>query len=235
MRNPPTHRYVPKGRRPSVATTTERRSPSARRRPGVGFLPARLSAARVAGTKSRREHFQVFSEDEFFSQGIPGDELLMRGPARPQVPRPAPAFGVRAVLAICSAGASLSLVLAIALGVVAPARSVRRKTALRSTRVQRDGIGARHLDGRPHRRLPGARPRSPHRTRSIGSQKRRAPRVPARPAATNPGVSASASAEVGPSRPTPVLDASTEGRPATSAAPAEAKDAATRPEFGFER
>jgi hypothetical protein len=79
MTSPPPHRSVPRGRRPSVEFTTARRCPSARRRSGAGFLPARRPAARVNG--ARRERFRVYPEDEFFAQADQAARLPHRDAA----------------------------------------------------------------------------------------------------------------------------------------------------------
>src|SRR5581483_2735632 len=100
---PPTHRSVRQGRRASVASTTERRSPSARKRSGAGFLPARPSAARVVSRRVRAGAFRVYDEDEFFALGGSGGELSPESVHRDD--RGRPSGGVRAAAALALAGA----------------------------------------------------------------------------------------------------------------------------------
>src|ERR1041385_3834034 len=108
---PPTHRFVRKGRRPSVAHTTERRSPSARKRSGAGFLPARPSAARVVLRRARAEAFRVYGEDEFFAPGGPCGELV----AEPADREDGPSGSLRAATGLALVGVSVALILAFAL------------------------------------------------------------------------------------------------------------------------
>lgn len=234
--SPPTHRYVPKGRRPSVATTMERRLPSARRRPGAGFLPARPSVARVAARTARPEPFQVFSEEEFFSleacggESVAGDALGLSvdsgGTRR---------TGVGAVLGIATLGVALSLVLAIVLTAIVPARGGKRKASLRAARMQRGADQSRRFAGRHLDRLPRARARSPHTARrvaeraletgrprsSTGDAAREAERTVAavRPSETQPS-------QVGPAP---------GNSPAAVSMRGDTTDTSSRTEFGFER
>lgn len=169
---PPTHRSVHQGRRPSVAATTERRFPSARRRPGAGFLPARASAARVSSPGPRDGRFQIYGEDEFFS----GVEIGPDGVAPLLDASGEPAVGLRAICCIAVAGVSLALILVVALNAVVPIGAVRRKTALRAARAQAGDGGERKLDRRSRRRSH-ARPRSRRPVRVSAPTPGRRPRT----------------------------------------------------------
>jgi hypothetical protein len=138
MTSLPKHRSV-QGRRPSVGPTTARRSPSARRWPGAGFLPAWRPAARVIAP---RERFRMYAEDEYFAQAGQISELARDGVSWPVdgshfVDAGAGAgirgFRLAAGAALVAGAGALGVVLV--LNVLASSVHVRRKTALRTARA----------------------------------------------------------------------------------------------------
>ncbi len=146
MRSLPQHRSV-QGRRPSVGPTTARRSPSVRRRPGAGFLPAWRPAARVSASKER---IRVYAEDEYFAQGGQMAEVARDGfdwaredsVFSADVATAEEAHGLRmaaGALLIVGAGA---LGVVLALGAFASSTHVRRKAALRAARANARTAGA---------------------------------------------------------------------------------------------
>ncbi len=146
MRSLPQHRPV-QGRRPSVAPTTARRRPFARRRPGVGILPAWHPAARVGAPAER---FRVYAEDEYFAQGEQIAELARDGSAWRRggsalPPDGATAGGTRrfrvAVGTMLFAGTG-ALGLVLAFGVLGPSNHMRRKAALRAARANARAVAA---------------------------------------------------------------------------------------------
>ena len=146
MTSLPQHRSV-QGRRPSVGPTTARRSPSVRRRPGAGFLPAWRPAARVS---SPRERFRVYAEDEYFANGGQIFEGARDGSGWPvegsafsaDVAAGEGGRGSRmAAGTVLLAGAG-ALGVVLALGTFASSTHVRRKAALRAARPTARTAGA---------------------------------------------------------------------------------------------
>lgn len=228
---PPTHRSVPQGRRLSVAPTTARRFPSARRRPGVGFFPARVSAARVGSGESPGTRFRIYDEDEFFSR--------LDGATGGASPAPLdlgdePALGPRAVCGIAAAGISLAVVLVVSLNLAVPLGGARRKAALHAARAQASDANARKLDRRPRHRSR-ARPRSARLPRAARLRARLRPSTSARHAATvsavaeRPGTTRDESTNAS----SPASDVSTAG--AVVDHPGGVRREAVTGEFGFER
>lgn len=209
--SPPPHRSVQQGRRPSVESTTARRCPSARRRPGAGFLPAWPPAARVMRRCRPKERFRVYPEDEFFARGeqiakaTTGDDAVGAASASAF---PSSLVGVTAARGLRMAfGTGLvagvgALGLVIVFHTLAPAAHVRRKAVLRAARA--NALAAAAATPRTSLRVGRrARPRTVHRhvrgnraaTARVGVPAHRAGHAPMRDAAmTRP-----ASAAVAPS------------------------------------
>jgi hypothetical protein len=173
--SPPTHRSVRKGSRLSVASTTARRSPSARTRPGAGLLPAWPPTARVLAGRRRAERFHVYGEEEFFAdagltacemEGAPDEATGLVDEAAPTqsagrcdgttVGRPGFLCG------IVLAGVVLVAGLVLAIHTLTPARQLRRKVALRvnHAKAREIGLGA---PGGYARGVPQTRPRQRRR------------------------------------------------------------------------
>lgn len=141
----PPHRSVQQGRRPSVEPTTARRCPSARRRPGAGFLPAWPPAARVVRRCMAKERFRVYSEDEFFARGEQIAKAMGRDDAVGSASVPAfqsslagaavGARGLRMALGTGLVAGAGALGLAVVVYMLSPAAHVRRKAVLRAGRA----------------------------------------------------------------------------------------------------
>jgi len=167
----PTHRSVPQGRRPTVASTSARRFPSARRRPGVGSLPARHSAARVTPRLLQNKRFQVYGEDEFFACTDAPLGPVADPPSSVAEGNRRPPIGPRAICGIAMAGLIVALTLAVALNPISTGRTSRRKA------VPRAG-GTPPLAGQTRGPIDPARGRPRARPRSVRSALRATPRAP---------------------------------------------------------
>lgn len=246
MTSPPPHRSVPRGRRPSVESTTARRCPSARRRPGAGFLPAWRPVARVRPIP--RERFRVYAEDEFFAQpehaarfarldqAAPLYAPRRNAPERsssPELPVRARssqgAGGVRVAVGTALLAGVSALGLALALHMLAATPHARRRALLRSARagasVSPASEGARTASRLPVRRRftrrdPAKRSRKPARPATDQTREaRKARQVPVALAAA-----------AGDSNQGGVVD-----KPATLAVVAGSASRGRQGEFGFER
>jgi hypothetical protein len=261
--SPPTHRSVPQGHRPSVEPTTERRRPSARRRPGAGLLPPWRPAARVPdefdGLRRSDKHFRIYSEEEFFAREDLGVSIAPPGIAL-CAPTETPGGGARrAICAVALIGATGAVGSVIALHVIASFVHPRRRGLPRTAHAEVGRFGARAYAS------SGSAGRRP-RPRRFARAKRSSPSVHARlrggSRRSNSGPSAAAPAQPVAPRPssaTPRLGASgnaatqrvdetpteTAEVPSTTAYPRQlepiAQDRADRTpqqhqgEFGFER
>jgi hypothetical protein len=161
--SPPTHSSVPRGRRPSVGQTTERRCRSARKRPGAGFLPtwppvARVLAGRVAPDADK--HFRIYAEDDFFgadallaglrSDSSRGQDEIGTAATSPahigSAPRPehrSPHRGRRAIRATALVGATGAVALVVMIGVIGSVKHQRRRPSARTARAGLDSAGLR--------------------------------------------------------------------------------------------
>jgi hypothetical protein len=256
--SPPTHhRSVRQGRRPSVSPTTARRRPSARRRPGAGFLPTWRPAARVASVRRTKEFFRVYAEDEFFAEGAPTvaaearrgvDSASARSESCDQDVSSAPARGgVLAGLALL--GAAGALVTVLTMDLLASAGQGGRRAASRSARADAGRVSGMHPVARA---LVTSRPR-PRATRTSAAapiarpvatkrhQRRAAARVAelARPqqAQARRAPSSAPAVARGEGRPSDSPAPSTdEGGPRSSATASVVPRASdSHVEFGFER
>lgn len=168
----PPHRSVQQGRRPSVEPTTARRCPSARRRPGAGYLPAWLPAARVMRRCRPKERFRVYSEDEFFARGEQIARAMTRDDAVASASVPAlpsssvgatvGARGLRMALGTGLVAGVGALGLVVVFYMLSPAAHVRRKAALRAARANALATAAAKPPASP-RVAQRARPREVHR------------------------------------------------------------------------
>jgi hypothetical protein len=174
--SPPTHRSVRQGSRPLVASTTARRSPSARMRPGAGFLPAWPPAARVLTKRGRAERFRVYGEDEFFAEAgltacamenaLEGATNLADGAVGCDG-RTTGVSARRCGFVLVGTVGAVGLVLVV--HTLTPARQVRRKVALRPVHARARELGLDSSAGFA-RGVPRARPRqgrSKHAVRSV--------------------------------------------------------------------
>lgn len=148
-----------------VASTTARRSPSARMRPGAGFLPAWPPAARVLTKRRRAERFRVYGEDEFFAEAglsacamenaLEGATSLADGAASCDG-RTTGVSARRCGFVLVGTVGTVALVLVV--HTLTPARQVRRKVALRPVHARAREVGLDSSRGSA-RGVPRARPR----------------------------------------------------------------------------
>jgi hypothetical protein len=244
------------GRRRSVAGATSRRCPSARTRPGAGYLPTLalgrprgpppLRAARDVAAptlappmtllrRPPRQVYRVYSEEEFLA----AEDWSLEPPA--EGPSSSPWGRVAGIAALTGA-------VAMVVGVVVMSESrsgvSRRSTLgmLASNRSSRSAPAAPPPSSQPigrDMRRHGRAPRSPERPRRIaqwgGARELAQTRVPA--------VAATSTAALPPAPTPPVApDPAPTSPPATSPAPppattppATASANSARAEFGFER
>ena len=232
--SPPTHRHVPQGRRRSVDSTTMRRLPSARKRPGSGDIPApgpgRPREARTGGPlsflrRTPREVYRVYDADEFLAGIESGTDSMAAAPAA------GGRRGGRAAGAALLAGAVGAVGALIALNVQRPAPAASPgRAGWRASGSRGDGTspaiafvaGAR---GSSPRAAPAATPRR-HGPQRRAVRRRTATAAAPRPRRARRGSVAEHGLRSAPAgvRPEPVIE-----RRAPGSQPGRAA------EFGFER